>query len=746
MRDRLFRFLLRLYPVDFRDEYGDEMVRFFRDRCRREGTLKVSMEALPDLAITAWREYMDTLWKDLRYSIRTLRKSPGFTAAAVLTLALGIGANTAIFSVVNGVLLDPLPYKDPDKLVRLYEKRPEQGRLRQSVSAPDFLDWRRQQTAFESITAYVGASFTLSGEGSAELVRGTEVSPSYFHVLGVQPQIGRDFEPDEEAPGRDRVAILNHGLWQRRFGGDPKIVGRTILLNGRPFTVIGVLPDIRHGIRRSAEIWTPLVLTNETSRGNHYLDVVARLKPAVTLQRAQAEMDIVGTRVEQQYPNENTGHGISVFGLHEEVTGGVREALWMLLGAVGLVLLVACANVANLFLARTAQRRREISIRTALGAGAGRLIRQLLTESILLSLVGGVAGILLASWGVSALVASSTGDLPRLENVQVNRQVLFFTLAISVFTGMIFALAPALYAARTSLSNAINAGRGGTDSGRTRARGALVIAEVALALLLSIGAGLMMRGFSRLAAINPGFDARQLLAIDLSLQGAKYSRGQDRAAFVRDYLNRIRSLPGVVSAGATSALPFGGRDSGSSLQIEGRPLLPYAQLPNVRTRTVTPGYFETMRVPLRAGRLIANHDTEKAPLVALIGESTARQLWPDEDAVGKRFTLSGETVPREVVGIVGDVRHYALDRDVRPEMYFPHAQYARAYMTVAVRTAAPPEALAPAARRELAELDKDLPIAALRTVEEMLSDSVAQPRLTPRCWESSRPWLSCWQP
>jgi putative ABC transport system permease protein len=570
MADRLLRFLLLLFPADFRDEYGVEMVRFFRDRCRREATVRVLWEALPDLTIAAWREHMDNLWKDIRYSIRTLRKSPGFTAVAIVTLALGIGANTAIFSVVNGVLLAPLPYREPDRLVQLYEKRPQQGRTRNPVSTPDYKDWRDQNTVFESTAAMSAASFTLVGVSGPELVRAGAVTANFFQTLGVLPQLGRDFVAEEETRGKDKVVLLNHGLWQRRFGGDPNIVGQKITLSGEPFTVVGVLPDIPHPIYTQADFWTPLVTDSESGRGMHRLGVIARLRRGVTLAQARAEMDTIAVRLQQQYPNENTGHAINTFALHDEITGGVREALLILLGAVGLVLLVACANVANLFLARTTQRRREISIRRALGAGAGRLIRQLLTESILLSLAGGAAGILLAYWGVSTLVAANPGNLPRLENVQVDRRVLFFTLTISLLTGILFALAPGFYAAKTSLTEALNGGRdSGDNSGRSKAGGILVIAEVALALLLSIGAGLMMQSFLQLAKINPGFDSEKVLAIDISLQGPKYSKGTEESAFFVNLLDRVRSLPGVVSVGATSALPLSGRDSGSNFEIEG---------------------------------------------------------------------------------------------------------------------------------------------------------------------------------
>ena len=728
MLDGLYRVLLWLYPADFRQEYEREMLRSFRDRCRREGTLRVSMEALLDLMITAWREHLDTLGKDLRYSVRTLGRTPGFTAVAVLTLALGIGANTAIFSVVNAVLLEPLPYREPDRLVKLHERRQQGNRVRGSVSAPDFQDWRQRNTVFDFMAAVVGNDFTMASEVAPELIEGSAVSTDFFRVLGVQPRLGRDFAREEETAGKDGVVILSHSIWQNRFAADVGIIGRSITLTGRPFVIVGVLPDIPHVIRRHSEVWVPLVLSTEISRANHYLEVFARMKPSVTLEQAQTGMNIVASTLEKEFPNENTGHGVNLFPLHQEITRSVRTALLTLLGAVGLVLLVACANVANLFLARTAQRRREISIRTALGAGAGRLVRQLLTESIVLCLAGGAAGILLAYLGLQALVAASPGELPRLETVQVNGKVLFFTLAISLCTSVLFAITPALYATASGLAGALNAGRGSSDdTARGTARSALVIAEVALALLLSIGAGLMMQSFLRLTTVDPGFDGLHVLAIDLPLQGSKYERSENRQAFFSNYVSRMRSLPGVVSVGGTSALPLTGQDSGNSFQIEGQPPVPYAQQPNARVRSVMPGYFETMRIPMIAGRLISERDTEKSPRVMVVNETMARLFWPGQNAVGKRITRGEGSI--EIVGVVRDVKHYQLDGEVRPEMYFPLTQYSRSFMTVVVRTALAPESLAQAARRELRDTDKDLPVADLRTVEEVLADSVSRPRL-----------------
>jgi putative ABC transport system permease protein len=735
MVDRFYRFLLRLCPTDFRNEYGGEMARLFRDRCRREGTLAVLFEALPDLILTAWRQHMDTLRRDLIHSFRMIANNAGFAAAAIVSLALGIGATTAIFSVVNGVLLEPLPYRDPERLVRLYEKRVQQGRLRNSVSAPDFTDWKAQNTAFESMAALSGDRFTITGDGEPEIVRGSNVSPEFFRLLGIAPRLGRDFLPEEAAKGKDTVAILSHGIWQRRFGGDPRIVGRSVRLNGEPHTIVGVLPDVTLAIRSEApqldpEIWTPLVLGPDSVRSSHYLSVFARLKPGVSAPQARLDMDAVAGRLELQHVSENTGHGVNVFPVTEELVGGVRPALLILFGAVGLVLLVACANVANLALSRTVSRRREISIRAAIGAGTGRILRQLLTESLVLSLLGGAAGALLAHYGLKALALADPGNIPRLALARVDGRVLGFALAISLLTGILVGLAPAFYGAKTGLSEALRSGgRGSSGGGRHAVRNIFVVAEIALALMLSIGAGLMIQSFGRLVGVHPGYDVTNVLAVDVSLTGPKYNRREDVIVFYRDLLRRLESQPGVLSVGATTALPLTGNDPGFNFVIEGQPPLLYSQQPNGRFRSVAPGYFETMRMSLSAGRTIAPSDLTQSTLVVVVNEALVRQYFPGQNAIGKRIALSGTKDWREIVGIVADVKHLALDADVRPEMFMAFTQFAQNSMSVVVRTASAPAGLAGAVRRELAAIDRDQPIRAMRTGEEILARSVAQPRL-----------------
>lgn len=727
MLNRLFGFLLHLYPAHHRDEYGGEMARFFRDRCRRESAWRVCCEVLPDLAITAWREQMETFKRDVAYTIRAGARNPGFVAVVLITLALGIGANTAVFSVVKGVVLDPLPYKNPDRLVRLFEKRPKQGRVRNAISAPDFSDWRQQNAVFDSMTAVSGAGYSMTTANRTQMVRAGQVNASFFDMLGWRTSLGRDFLPSDEARGKNHVLILSYGFWRREFGGDSTIIGRKITLSSEPYEVIGVLPDLDNVIAPEVDVWQPLILNAVPNRGAHFLDAFARLRPGVTLLQARAAMDVIASQLERQYPNENTGHGVNIFPLEEELTGKVRPALLILLGAVGLVLLVACANVANLFIVRVAQRQRELSIRTALGAGAGQLVRQLLTESILLSLLGGAAGIILAVFGVKALVAANPADLPRLHNVDVDGEVLLFGCAIAILSGIVFGLAPAMHVARGKIADTMKLG-GRHSAGRSNTRKALLIGEVALSLILVVGSGLLLQSFARLVAVNPGFDTERVLTVDVPLLGPRYSTAAKRLAFHTDLSTKLRALPGVTSIGATNALPLTPRDAGSNFAIVGRPPLGYSQLPNGRFRVVTPGYFETLRIPLRAGRFIAAGDTETAPGVVVINETMVRQYWPGEDPVGKRITLAGDTASNEIIGIVGDVKHYGLDGEVRPEMYFPYAQQPQGTMTVVLRSAADAESLTAAVRNEVRRIDPDQPITRIQTLDEVLSRAVAQPR------------------
>ena len=726
---RVYRVLQHLYPAHYREEYGDEMARLFRDRCRREGTLRVCVETLPDLMVTAGKEHMDTLLRDLRHTVRSLRRNPGFAAVVLITLALGIGANTAVFSVVKGVLLDPLPFENPHQLVQLYEKRSKQGRLRNVVSAPDFADWRQETQLFKDMAAITGAAFPLTTPDGAELIVGARVTSNFFSMLGVKPRLGRTFVVEEQSPGKNRVLILTHGLWQRRFGGDTSVVGRKIVIGGEPFEIIGVLPEMASVIASDAEIWQPLILDTQSSRQSHFLNVYGRLRPGVTLAHARAQMDVVAARLQQQYPDDNTDHGVNLFALEEEATGKVRPALLLLLAAVTLVLLVACANVANLFIARTSHRQREISIRTALGAGAGRLVRQLLTEAMLLSLLGGAAGLALAHLAVQSLLAANPGNLPRLQNVKLDTGVFLFTIGIAMITALLFGLLPAMHAARAKIANALRQG-GRTATSRVGTKKAIIVAEVALALILAITSGLMVRSFFRLAAVHPGFEAANVLTLDVPLMSPHYKDPQRRVAFLNELSNRLSQLPGVTSVAAINALPLTGRDSGSNFSIVGRPPVGYSQLPNGRFRVATPGYFGTLRIPMLAGRGIESRDHDKAAPVVVINETMARQFWPGEDPIGERIVLAqGDDTVREIVGIVGDVKHYALDGETRPEMYFPYAQQPQMNMTVVLRTTGSPGTLTGAARAKVHSIDATQPAAKIRPLEEVLASSLAQPRL-----------------
>jgi putative ABC transport system permease protein len=735
MLDRLYRVLLYACPASFREEYGDEMVRLARDRYQREGFLSVTAALIPDLVAIAWREHMDTLRQDVVYAFRTFAKNPGYALVAFVTLALVIGANTTIFSVVNAVVFQPLPYRDPDRLVQLWEKRPQQGRVRNVVSVPDFEDWSKQNTVFEGLSGSVGSAFTIEGLEGAELIRGASISPNTFRILGITPKLGRDFLTGEDQAGREKVVLLNHGLWLRRFGGDPRIVGTSVLMSGEPYTVVGVLPDLPDLPRiwgEQAEIWSPLVLSSVSNgRSAHTLNVFGRLKPGVKLEHARAEMNTIAARLEQQYPNENAGHGVNVFALHDEIVndngGNVRAAMLVLLAATGLVLLIACANIANLSLVRASQRRREISIRTALGAGGRRVIRQLLTESLVLSVAGGLAGLGLAYGAVSLLAAANPGNIPRMTTVHIDWRVLLFTLGISLGAGVVFGLAPSLFAARTRVNETL-ASRGSTDQlAPSRFRRILIVVEVALALLLSIGASLMMQSFVRLARVNPGFDGTNVLTVSLGLLGKNWVDEQRRTAFFREFLDRVRRLPEVASAGATTALPLTGLDQGYSFAIKGRPPVRRADMPGGRYRVVSPGYFEAMRIPLRAGRLILESDTETAPPVVVISETMVRRYWPDSNPLGSFISMNDKW--HEVVGVVGDVKYEAPDKEPRPEFYFPYPQPRVNAMSVVLRTSSAPANLAGAVRAELTQIDKSVPIIRMDSFEALLSRSVAQPRL-----------------
>ncbi|MGH9752999.1 MAG: ABC transporter permease [Blastocatellia bacterium] len=691
---------------------------------------------------------MNTLWQDLRYGARTLLKNPGFTLIAVLTLGLGIGANTAIFSVVNGVLLRPLPYQEPERIVTLLND------ARSPVSPANFLDFRANSQSFAQMAAAEAWGGVLTGNDRPEQLSGLRMGEGLFTLLGAQPLLGRALQAEDYQPGKDCVIVLGHKLWQRVFGGDPNIIGRNITLSGESYAVVGVMPaqfQFPPFWATRAEMWAPLDLRPRAAnrRGNS-LRAFARLKPDVTLQQAQAEMDAMNKQLALAYPEANTGLNIRVEPLNEKVVGNIRRALLVLSGAVGFVLLIACANVACLLLARSAARQKEAAVRVALGASRWRIVRQLLTESLLLSLGGAALGILLALWGVDWLTTLLAGNssgfsvrLPRLDEIKVDVAALGFTLAVSLVTSLLFGIAPALAASKPDVHQTLKESGRGTAGGRRRLRESLVVVELALALVILIGAGLLMNSFLKLQDVDGGFNPRNLLAMDVSLAGAPQYVGPAREMFYRQLTDRLRALPGVESASAINHLPLAGDVWGTPMAIEGRPLPPPGQEIAVTFRVSRPGYFQTMGIPLRAGRDFTDRDTPDAPGVAVINETLAHRYWPSEDPIGKRVTLDD---PRDnsqapqwltVVGVVKDVKQMSWTDAPSNEIYVPF-QRSRGFfigtsgrftsMTVVIRTTVEARSLATTAQEAVRAIDRNLPVSNVVTMEQVIADTLWQQR------------------
>jgi putative ABC transport system permease protein len=683
---------------------------------------------------------MGTLLQDLRYGVRMLRKKPGFTVAAILALALGIGANTAIFSVVYTVLLSPLPYKDAKQLVWIWETNPGSGIKTEPASLPNYNDWKNQGQSFEGVAAFTGSSLTLttSDGGEPERIPTTYTTANFFEVLGTMPQLGRAFVEEENEIGKHRVVLLGHSLWQRRFGANPQIVGQTITLSGNQYTVLGIMPagfkNPTPDQSRPAQMWAPLpVKLDPALRRSDFLSVVARLKPNVTPEQAQAEMNTITSRLEQQYPDSNKGWSTRLLPLHERMIGDVRTALWLLMGVVGFLLLIACANVANLLLARSAARQQEIAIRRALGADRWRLVRQFLTESVLLALCGGILGSLLAMWGVEVLVAISPQNIPRLNEISLNWQVLSFTFFISLATGVVFGLLPALHATNPNLTESLKeGGRSSTEGLRgSRLRNSLVVSEIAIALVMLIGAGLMIKSFVRLQKVDPGFHPERILTLDIGLPSAKYKEDAQVVGFYNQFMTRVAAQRGVESVAAVSSLPLSGGGDVISFEVEGRPIAPVAgQAVDSEYRIITPGYFATMGIPLVKGEAITERHTADAPAVIVINETFAKRFFPNEDPIGKRLNLGNpQTAPwRAIIGVVKDVRHEGLDTEPYPQMYSPVAQFPRRAMTMVARTNTDPMALVPSVRSELSAIDRDQPLYNVRTMEQVLAASIARQR------------------
>ena len=676
--------------------------------------------------------------QDLRYAARMQRKNPAFTIVAIIALALGIGANTAIFSVVNTVLLRPLPYKDPERLVMVWEDASRHGYPRDTPAAANFVDWRDQNTVFEGMAAIADQSFNLTGAGDPERLKGRLVSANLIALLGVEPQIGRTFTSTEDQPGSNRVVLLSHLLWQRRFGGDSGIVGKPLNLNGETYTVIGVMPPRFQFPSIDDDIWTPIAFSAEAAanRDTHYLQVIARLKPGTTLEQAQTEMSTIAARLQQQYPQSNTDLGAAVTSLHEHTVGDIKPALLILLGSVGLVLLIACANVANLLLARAAVRQKEIAVRVALGARRWRLVRQFLTESVLLATLGGVVGLGIAYGGLILLRAFIPENISQAKQVSIDPRVLGFTLLVSTITGLIFGLAPALQAARFNQTETLKEGGrdSATGSSGKRIRGLLVMAEVAVSLVLLIGAGLLINSFLRLRNVDPGFRTDNLLTMKLDLPQPKYEEFARRTAFFTDLLQRVESLPGVKSAAVTSNLPLYRQGNSISVSIEGRPAPPPGQELIVVTRMISTGYFDTMSIPLLSGRSFSDQDAATSPRVAVISETMARRFWPGEDPIGKRLGTGRIQRPEDwtqVVGVVKDVRQFELTAEPLPQMYLPYKQ--RGFFVpedLVVKTDVDAASMAATVRNAVWEIDKDQPVSNIRTMEEILLESIARQRFS----------------
>ncbi|MGH9350453.1 MAG: ABC transporter permease [Vicinamibacterales bacterium] len=677
---------------------------------------------------------MDTLRQDLRYACRRLLASPGFTAVAVLTLALGIGANSAIFSVINAVLLRPLPYPESDRLVGMYHIW--EG-TRQPMSPANFLDLRQQTRTLEDAAAIDPTEVTITGAGDPIRVDASEVSASFFGVLRAHPFLGRTFAPDENEPGKDKVVVLAHGLWQQRFGGRADIIGASVSLDGTPHTVIGVMP---RGFSYPAgqSLWIPLEYTDRTrnARGAWYLRAVARLKTGVSAEQSAGEIALLGKALETQYPRANTGVGFNTYPLHEALVGNLRPALLVLIGAVGFVLLIACANVANLLLARAVARETELAVRRAVGAGPARLARQLLTESLVLSAAGGAAGLLVATWGAGLLVALQPEGIPRLNEVGIDSRVGMFTLGLSVLTGIVFGAIPTFQMTRGSLASSLK--EGGRSQlaarGSARVRATLVVAEMALAVMLLAGAGLLIRSFGRLQSVDPGFRPESTVSFGLALPATTYKEPAQIAGFYDRLVERMRTLPGVRAAGGVMGLPLSGLSFNISFNVAGRPPAAPGQDQTMEVRVATPDYFRTLGIPLKKGRLFADSDTAQTPNVALLSEAAARRFFSTEDPIGKRVELGwgrGPGTPRaggEIVGIVGDVREHGLDEDYPPEIYLPMRQWPVVRMTMVARTTVPPLGLAAELTQAVHDVDANLPVSNIRTVQDVVSESIAQPR------------------
>ena len=681
---------------------------------------------------------VEDLWRDIRYAARILKKSPGFTAAAILTLALSIGANTAIFSVVHAVLLRPLPFRNPDRLAMVWEESSFMGFPQDTPAPANFVDWKDRNHVFEDMAALRGDLMNLTGDGPAEEVEAKKATANLFPLLGVRPLAGRTFLPEEDQEGAANVVVLSQGLWVRRYSASAAMIGKRILMSGQSYTVVGVLPP-GFDFPDRVDVWIPLALSREDrrKRDSHFLEVVGRLRAGVTVGQARADMAAIARQLEREYPETNSRIGAAVIPIHDQFVGDLRLGLIVLLAAVGGVLLIACANLANLLLARATVRQREMAVRMALGAGRNRIVRQVLTESILLSLLGGAAGVLLASWTLGFLTKLIPLALTTSTTIRLNGPVLMFAAAVAACAGILFGLAPALQISMVTIAETLKqGGRSGVSSSRRRVRSALVVAQVSVSVVLLIGTGLMLQTLWRLQ-VDPGFRPEHVLCLRTSLSGSRYEQLKDRVAFYERVLARVKVLPGVMSAGYTTFLPLTNRGGTSGFAIEGRPKVTAGARDDANHRVVTPDYLRAIGVPLIAGRFISEMDGPDAAPVALVNQTMARQYWPGEDPLGKHFKLGDDAsaVPWiTVVGVVGDVRQMGLDVPARAEMYFSYRQPPGSYgyftpRDLAVQVTGDPLSIVSAVRRAVAEVDKDQPTSHVRPMGALLDSEVASRRV-----------------
>ena len=680
---------------------------------------------------------MQTLLRDLRYAVRMLLKTPSFTAIAVLSIALGIGANTAVFSVVNAVVLKSLPFNNPESLMLVWGTGEESGILanRNQMSATDVADFRHQNTVFEDVTTYTGWNPIISGDGTAERVPAIQVGDGFFKIMRGTPLLGRVFAPEEQEDGKDFVIVLGYGLWQRRFASDPAVVGKKILLNSRPYTIVGVMGPDFHAlpstlVQPEGQFYRPVAENyDDSQRDARHLRAIARLKPGVTIAQAQSEMSVIAQRIEQQHPQTNRNRGVHISSITEDTVGNASRALWIMLGAVVFVLLVACANVANLLLARATGRQRELTIRSAIGARRARLIRQLLTESLVLSLFGGGCGLLIAIWGTRLIEKIGSKINPAFNGFHVDLRVLAFTVGLTIVTGLLFGLAPALQMSRPNLTESLKEGArglGGSLKGN-RLRAALVITEVAMTLVLLVGAGLLVRTLLRLGRVDKGFNSENVLTMNIGLPSLKYPKPDNVIAFYKQAVERIASTPGVEAAGITSVLPLSDNFDGRGLAVEDYPKPPGEDF-SVDLYVVTPGYLRAMEIPLRKGRALNEQDTKDGMKVALINQTMADQLWPNQDPIGKRIKFPGSDKNpqpwRSIVGVVSDVSQYALDQKPPMQIYLPHEQFPTSFNSIVVKTRNKPEEMTAAVRNAVLSVDNEQAVFNVATLQELQSNSI----------------------